>query len=139
MSDFFVVLQDIEDGFHTIYPEVHYVYQDDTFSPALDVAEQQPDDISVLVDMSHDGSTVMSCHSLSPGWQVVSTSLETQALHCDMESKLLSISGTNARQSTDIPDLNGSFDTQVESTRKIVARLEKRNQELRRILEQANS
>lgn len=131
-----MIMQDTADnGQTTTYPEVHYIYSDDNFVPAMDVVEQQWGDVSVLVDFDESGREIVSSQSLSPGWQVLETRIESQALDRDQPSRLLSITGTKSRVPTDIPDLDGSVRSQVSRAMQLVENLESRNREIRKLLD----
>lgn len=136
-ENFFVVLQNTNDGCRTtIYPEVHYVYEDDAFSPELDASEQQNGDISVLCDLDETGRLLSSCRSISPEWQVVDASLQVQALDHGQQSRLLCITGTNSRTNADLPELRGNFNEQVSRSILLVEQLKERNSEIKQALEE---
>lgn len=135
-DNIFVIMQETADNCQsTIYPEVHYIYSDDNFVPAMDVVEQQWGDISVLVDFDESGQEIVSSQSLSSGWQVLDSRIEAQNLDKDQPSRLLSITGTKSRVPTDIPDLDGSVQSQVSRAMQLVENLELRNREIRQLLD----
>lgn len=136
-ENFFVVLQNtIDGGRTTIYPEVHYIYEDDGFSPELDALERQNGDISVLCDLDDTGRLLKSCRSISPEWQVVDASLQVQALDHGQQSRLLCITGSNSRTNADLPELRGTFNEQVARSISLVDQLKQRNAEIKQALEE---
>lgn len=131
-TDLFAVLHNEADGGEvTVYPEVHHVYEDDEFSPETDAAEQQPGDISVIIDLNEAGTEIVKAQSISPGWQLTNATLTPQNLAAGQQSLLLCCTGTQARQQVDIPDLAGTFEEQVAQGAQLIDELERRNAEIR--------
>lgn len=87
-----------------LYPEVRYVFEDDDFNPTIEALDQEPGDVSVLVDFDQTGEKVVSYKSLSPYWQVVNVSSDDSAapswMGHDQSSIKLIVDGTSSK-----PDL----------------------------------
>ena len=136
-NQYFVVLENSAEG-PTIYPEVHYVFQDDAFAPEMDVVERKPGDISVLVDLDESGQLVQGCQSISPEWQVTDASLATQALdtasNAEHTSRLLRITGAPAKSNQDIVSFKGDFEQQIAKGQSLIAQLESRHHEIKRAI-----
>lgn len=86
---------------HYLYPEVRYVFDDDDFSPAIELLEQQPNDISVIIDFDYDGKSVTGFESLSPNWQplevtTASSSAPTWAKHPKSTTSMVFIDGISS-------------------------------------------
>lgn len=84
-----------------LYPEVRYVFEDDDFNPTIEALDQEPGDVSVLVDFDQTGEKVVSYKSLSPYWQVVNVSSDDSAapswMGHDQSSIKLIVDGTSNR------------------------------------------
>lgn len=147
-QQYFLVLQNVgvssekeSKSSQTFYPEVHYVFADDAFSPEMDAIERQPGDISVLCDLDESGRELLGCQSISPEWQVTDASLVEQALDVSSvtsashhNSKLLKINGIFAQQNQEIVSLHGDFQAQVDTGFALIDQLEKRQRDLRKAI-----
>lgn len=145
-QQYFLVLQNVgpsletdSSSIQTFYPEVHYVFADDAFSPELDALERQPGDISVLCDLNESGCELLGCQSISPEWQVTDASLAEQALDVSSvtsasqhNSKLLKINGMFAKQNQEIVSLRGDFDSQMNIGFALIEQSENRQRHLRK-------
>lgn len=134
--DYFVVVQTGED---TVYPEVHYVFSDDSFHPEADATERAPQDVSVIVDIDHTGQGIANCQSISPQWQATSATIHQQALGNHSNglnniSQLIKLEGITAKENTEISSLGGSPQTQAATGLALVDQLERRREEVRRAL-----
>lgn len=84
-----------------LYPEVRYVFEDDDFNPTIEALDQEPGDVSVVVDFDQTGEKVVSYRSLSPYWQVVNVSSDDSAapswMGHDQSSIKLIVDGTSSK------------------------------------------
>jgi hypothetical protein len=84
-----------------LYPEVRYVFEDDDFNPTIEALDQEPGDVSVVVDFDQSGEKVVSYRSLSPYWQVVNVSSDDSAapswMGHDQSSIKLIVDGTSSK------------------------------------------
>lgn len=96
---------------HYLYPEVRYVFDDDDFSPAIELLEQQDDDVSVIVDFDYDGKSVTGFESLSPNWQPLEVTTATSsapkwAKHPNSSTSMVFIDGISSQ--SDIPNVSAN-------------------------------
>lgn len=132
-----VVMQNIEDdGQSTIYPEVHHVYTDDTFVPALDAAECKEGNISLIVDLDESAEQIVSYKSLSPDWQILECNMHAQSLAGCQKGLLISITGSSADSPAPTTTTNPQdlLEKQIKSALRYLGEIERRNALIRQIL-----
>ncbi|ANB13420.1 hypothetical protein AWJ20_1711 [Sugiyamaella lignohabitans] len=136
----------VPDDEHWLYPEVHYVFEDDDFSPTIDVLEQSKNDISVVIDFNEAADEVISYKSLSPSWQILNVSTESAATptwRSDSNGRtctMLLIEGTNSELNwnTNTAPVGGTKEEDdVDSLgdmKRLVESFKSRNEQLKQIL-----
>jgi hypothetical protein len=131
----------------TRYPEVKYVFEDDFFQPTIDVIEQNPGDVAVVIDFAPNGKDAVSYKSLSSSWQVVSVASQSSAAPSwveqteDSGTTMLCVTGTspsNAPANLDPVAKAPSESSQSEEMTVVKALIEafrSRNDQLKQVLE----
>lgn len=138
-EQYFVVLQTLDTKHkpQTVYPEVHYVFEDDAFAPEIDALEHQAGDVSVIIDLDETGTQILNCQSISPDWQVLSASLDPQNLDisrrtspANHNSNLLRIQGITPQFAPEARESGSDASAQASYCQSLIEEVRQRQQEL---------
>lgn len=127
------------------------MFEDDDFQPTVDVLEQQPGDVSVVIDFGPDGREIVGHKSLSYSWQVLSVDTQSSGAPSwveqseDSGATMLRITGTRADRG--IPSLpetikSGSEMSQpdahgINAVNALAEAFVERNKQLKQLLEKS--
>lgn len=113
-----------------IYPEIRYVFSDDDFAPTLDLVDQQdPTEISVVIDFDQSGENVVGYKSFTSNWQISSVDKASQdATFSDTADNISLLTITGASSEIKLPN--------HASSEELIAVLQARNAQLRNMLAQ---
>ena len=143
-KQYFVVLQNLDSKHKpvTLYPEVHYIFEDDELAPEIDALDRQDGDISVIVNLDETGLNITNCQSISPDWQVLNATLDHQNLDASRKpptltptthnSNLLRIRGITPQYSVDRNEYEegNDFESQAAYCSNLIEQIKLRQEEL---------